>query len=209
MERKVKQIQALIAASSLLFLVIACGNNNESTKSGPPDSLDAGGVSDTSITKMPVADTSAAGISAETSIKKQSSAPRKGKATIGKMAEKKPVHIKDATFRPDRNGVYETTEVAPAYPGGQTALENYVSNHMEFPQMAIDDNKEGTVNVQFVVDENGKVQDAVVVGAKLGDGLDEEAERVISAMPKWTPGKVRGKSVKTRLTLPITLKIEQ
>ena len=56
---------------------------------------------------------------------------------------------------------------------------SYIANHIDHPQMAIDDNKEGTVNGQFMVDENGKIQNARVFGSKLGDGLDEEAERVI------------------------------
>lgn len=75
------------------------------------------------------------------------------------------------------------------------------------PQIAIDDNKEGTVNVQFIVDENGNVTNAKLIGNNLGDGLGDEAVRVISKMPKSEPGKVKGKNVKTRLTLPVTYKI--
>jgi protein TonB len=101
------------------------------------------------------------------------------------------------------------TEVRPAFPGGQTALEDYITNNIEYPQMAVDNNKEGTVNVQFVIDENGKIENAKVIGSKLGDGLDEAAETAISRMPKWEPGKVKGKNVKTRLTLPVTFKIEE
>ena len=60
-----------------------------------------------------------------------------------------------------------------------------------------------------MVDENGKVQSAKVVGSKLGDGLDEEAERVISTMPTWSAGMIKGKPVKTRVTVPITYQIEE
>jgi protein TonB len=60
-----------------------------------------------------------------------------------------------------------------------------------------------------VVDDNGRVTDAKVLGSNLGDGLDDEAVRVISQMPKWEPGKVKGKNVKTRLTLPITYRLEE
>jgi protein TonB len=112
-------------------------------------------------------------------------------------------------MKPDKSGVYEMTEIRPAFPGGQPALEDYINNHIEYPQMAIDDTKQGTVNIQFVVDENGNVRNARVLGSSLGDGLDEEAVRVISSMPKWEPGKVKGKNVKTRLTLPITYQIEE
>ncbi len=101
------------------------------------------------------------------------------------------------------------TEVRPAYPGGQSSLEDYITNNVEYPQAAVDNNKQGTVNVQFTVDENGNVSNAQVIGSKLGDGLDEEAVRVVSKMPKWTAGSVKGKNVKTRVTLPITFKIEE
>jgi len=97
----------------------------------------------------------------------------------------------------------------PAYPGGQNALEDYMNNNVEYPQNAMDNNSEVTVNVQFVVDENGKVRDAKVVGKELGSGLDEEAVKVVSNMPKWTAGKVKGKNVKTRIVLPVTYKLEE
>jgi protein TonB len=53
------------------------------------------------------------------------------------------------------------------------------------------------------------VTSAKAIGKELGNGLDQEAVRVISNMPKWTPGKVKGKNVKTRVVLPITYKIEE
>ncbi|HEV8286919.1 MAG TPA: energy transducer TonB [Chitinophagaceae bacterium] len=198
------RILSLIAVLGLLFIIAACNNNNnESTKSAASDSSTTSGNYDTSMTNTNK-DTSTMGVSSETSAKKQTATKKKGKATIGVMTESKTTAMK-----PDKNGVYEMTEVRPAYPGGQTALEDYITNSIEFPQMAIDDNKEGTVNVQFIIDENGKVEDAKVIGSKLGDGLDDEAVRVISRMPKWEPGKVKGKNVKTRLTLPVTYKIEE
>jgi protein TonB len=112
-------------------------------------------------------------------------------------------------MKPDKDGIYEMTDTRPAHPGGQEALENYVNNNIEYQQPAIDDNTEGTVNVQFVVDENGNVTNAKEIGKELGNRLDQEAVRVISNMPKWTPGKVKGKNVKTRVVLPVTYKIEE
>jgi len=192
MKNKKSKSLSFIAALGLALFSFSCNNNSESTKSPATDSENATVNNDTTS------------VSTETAMKKQTATKKKGRATIGTMSEKKTTNIK-----PDKNGVYEMTDVRPAYPGGQSALENYITNNIEYPQMAIDDNKEGTVNVQFVIDENGKIENAKVVGSKLGDGLDEEAEQVISKMPKWEPGKVKGKNVKTRLTLPITYKIEE
>src|ERR1700761_7647843 len=105
--------------------------------------------------------------------------------------------------------IYGTTEVAPEFPGGQRALDNYVNNHVNYPQQAIDDNVSGVVHVSFVVDENGNVTKAKVMdGDKVGGGLDQEALRVVRDMPTWTPGKVKGHTVKTRLELPISFQVE-
>jgi protein TonB len=116
----------------------------------------------------------------------------------------------DATVKivKDKDGFYSRTEVSPAYPGGQTSLEDYISSKIEYPQQAIDNNTEGTVYVQFGVDDKGNVSNVSTVGKKIGDGLEEAAVKVVSAMPKWTPGQVKGKSVKTWRTLPIVYKLE-
>jgi protein TonB len=181
---------ALIPTFALLIFITACSNNNQ-TKSSAADSTNTSVNNDTAVNKAPVSD-------------KKQTTTKKGRATLGAMTTSK-----TALMKPDKSGVYEMTEVRPSYPGGQKALENYIANHIEYPQMAVDDNKEGTVTVQFIVDENGNVTNAKLLGADLGDGLSDEAVRVISKMPKWEPGKVKGKNVKTRLTLPVTYKIEE
>ena len=209
-----------MAALTMLVFIAACTNNNESTKSSAYDSSNVSTPNDTSMNHMQQpADTAATNVSTEKGVSKESSdkttaiktttAKKKGKATVGTMAEATRTSETKMTFKPDASGIYDATEVRPVYPGGQAALSDYIANHIDYPQMAIDDNKQGTVNVQFVVDENGKVQSAKVVGSKLGDGLDEEAERVISSMPKWNAGTVKGKPVKTRVTVPITYQIEE
>ncbi|MBS1664031.1 MAG: energy transducer TonB [Bacteroidetes bacterium] len=118
----------------------------------------------------------------------------------GKLSVKMPENATTATMA--------TVQTMPEFPGGQNGLDNYVNNHIDYPQTAIDDNISGTVRVSFVVDENGKVTKAHVVGNKLGNGLDEQAIKVVSNMPDWKPGKVKGKNVKTRLELPIAFQVE-
>ena len=108
----------------------------------------------------------------------------------------------------DKQGYYNRTEVLPAYKGGQSALENYIMNNIEYPQEAIDNNIEGTVSIHFAVDEQGNISNVKAMGNKLGYGLEEEAVRVVSKMPKWSPGQVKGKNVKTWRTLPITYRLE-
>jgi len=190
MKKNSAKIWALVMAGSV-FLIAAC-NNSDYTKS-PSTNNDT-------MSNAPKKDTT----SATVSTKKSNEVNKKGRVSVGKMTEGK-----TSAKKPDKNGVYEMTDVRPSYPGGETALENYMNNNIDYQQPAIDNNTEGTVNVQFVVDENGNVTDAKRIGKELGGGLDDEAVKVISNMPKWTPGKVKGKNVKTRLVLPVTYKIEQ
>jgi len=105
--------------------------------------------------------------------------------------------------------IYTIAEVAPQFPGGQRALDNYINKSVNYPQQAIDDDVSGTVHVSFVVDEKGRVTKARVVdAANVGDGLDMEALRVVKNMPQWMPGKVNGKKVKTHMELPISFQVE-
>lgn len=192
---KLKRLgQLFLVSIGFACFGVACNNKTESTTSSANDTLNTSANNDTIGTTVNPAP--------NTTVKKPATT-KKGRASVGAMTL-----TKVTVMKPDKNGVYEMTDVRPAYPGGQSALEDYINNHIEYPQMAVDDNKQGTVNVQFIVDENGKVTNAKVVGGSLGDGLDDEAVRVISKMPTWEPGKVKGKSVKTRLTLPITYQIE-
>jgi periplasmic protein TonB len=128
---------------------------------------------------------------------------RKGRV----MVELAPV-VKNAPIKKDNYGVYDYPQIYPTFPGGQLGIERYVVNHIDYPQAALDYNKEGKVGVTFVVDENGRIRNAHLAGNKLGRGLDEEAIRVVSSMPHWNPGIVNGHPVKTRVTLPIIFQIE-
>jgi TonB family protein len=145
----------------------------------------------TSVTETPV------------TASKGSVAKKKGRMTI-----KMPSGSNREKMMKDKDGVYNWAEAAPEFPGGQNALDNYVNNNIDYPEKAVDDNTAGTVRVSFVVDEHGKVTRAHIIGNKLGNGLDEQALKVVSNMPAWKPGKVNGKNVKTRLELPIAFQVE-
>ncbi len=127
---------------------------------------------------------------------------------IGKVTVAMNKEDKSSKMTADKSGYYNYAETAPVYKGGQPAIENYISNNIEYPQEAIDNNMEGTVSVQFGIDENGKVANVTTLGTKIGYGLEEEAIRVVSKMPEWTPGQVKGRNVKTKMVIPITYRIE-
>lgn len=107
----------------------------------------------------------------------------------------------------DKNGVYARAEVMPSFPGGQNALEKYVEDNLQYPQQALDNGTEGRVLIEFDVDEKGKLYRPIIISDKIGDGLEEEALRVVKGMPTWSPGQMKGKNVKTKFTLPISYQI--
>jgi TonB family protein len=183
----------IIAALSMGTLAACSDNAGDKTSDRSP------AVTDSTAT------TNAGGTSSYDSASKTGVAKKKGKATVA-MPETSKNNDKMAA---DKEGVYNKATVMPQFPGGEDALATYVNNHIEYPQQAIEDNTAGVVRVSFVVDEHGKVQQAKVInGQKVGNGLDEEALRVVNNMPAWKPGKVKGHNVKTRLELPINFQLE-
>lgn len=97
-------------------------------------------------------------------------------------------------------------EKMPEYPGGMKELMKYLSTSVRYPKQCQDAGVQGKVIVQFVIDTNGCVMNAKVV-TKLHPLLDEEALRVVNAMPKWIPGMDKGKSVRVKYTLPVTFRL--
>ena len=102
--------------------------------------------------------------------------------------------------------IFDVVEEVPEFIGGIEKLYEYLGNNIKYPDQAKDFSIQGKVFVQFVVWKDGTIRDVKVVkGAhKL---LNKEALRVILQMPKWKPGKQRGKAVNARFTLPIKFRI--
>ncbi|HIZ01521.1 MAG TPA: TonB family protein [Candidatus Bacteroides merdipullorum] len=103
-------------------------------------------------------------------------------------------------------GVYEVVEQAPAFPGGPQAMRKFIKENLQYPQIAKENGIEGRVILQFVVDETGQVTDPKVVRS-IDPSLDAEAIRLVSSMPRWTPGQQDGKAVAVRYTMPVTFSL--
>ncbi|MBS0026884.1 TonB family protein [Chitinophaga sp. 22321] len=106
-------------------------------------------------------------------------------------------------------GVYTFVETPPVFKGGEDSLATYLSRNIRYPKTAYEKGTQGVVFVQFVVDKDGIVKNPAVVGRKLGNGLEEEAIRVIKGMPKWIPGKEKGKTVAVQFNLPIRFTLQE
>jgi TonB family protein len=98
---------------------------------------------------------------------------------------------------------------APEFPGGRKALDRYMDKTVRYPKSVMDNDVTGVVMVSCVVDETGRITEAKLIGwQKVGEGLDEEALRIVKNMPVWKPAMIQGKKVKTSLELPISFMIE-
>ncbi len=96
---------------------------------------------------------------------------------------------------------------APVMPEFKGDIYQYLSKHIHYPNMAMQDHITGKVLIRFVVNENGSISNVEVVRG-IGGGCDEEAKRVVQNMPKWSPGMQNGRAVKVYFTLPINFRLE-
>ena len=104
--------------------------------------------------------------------------------------------------------VFVVVESMPEFPGGQQALFKYLSENVKYPVIAQENGIQGRVICQFVVNKDGSIVDVEVVRSGGDPSLDKEAIRVIKSMPKWKPGKQRGKAVRVKYTVPVNFKLQ-
>lgn len=108
---------------------------------------------------------------------------------------------------PDEPGITEPeifiiAQDMPVFPGGYAAMLKYLSENTKYPSAAKEAGISGTVYISFIIDAEGRVTSVNVLRSVSG-GCTEEAIRVVSEMPRWTPGLQRGKPVKVRMSLPV------
>ena len=104
------------------------------------------------------------------------------------------------------NEIFNIVEKMPTYPGGSDKLMEYISENIKYPIEAREKGVQGRVVVGFVVEHDGSASNVKILRG-IGSGCDEEALRVISSMPKWEPGKQRGKTVRVSYYLPVYFKL--
>jgi protein TonB len=103
--------------------------------------------------------------------------------------------------------VFLIVEEPPQFPGGEAALYKWLGENLKYPEEAKELGIQGRVFVSFVVEPDGSTSNAVVKRG-IGGGCDEEALRIVRAMPKWAPGKQRGQPVRVQFNLPIKFTLQ-
>ena len=104
--------------------------------------------------------------------------------------------------------VYDEVEVMPEFPGGMQAMIEFIQTKIKYPKDATKQEVGGRVMVMFVVETDGSLSN-VRVARKVFPSLDAEAVRVVKTMPKWKPGKEKGKVVRVNYTLPVVFSIKK
>lgn len=103
--------------------------------------------------------------------------------------------------------VFTSVEQMPQFPGGEAELLKWISTHIKYPAIAMENNVQGKVVVQFVVTRDGSIGEVKIARGKDPD-LDKEAMRVVKTLPKFIPGKMNGQAVNVWYTLPINFKLQ-
>lgn len=103
--------------------------------------------------------------------------------------------------------IFQIVEEMPSFPGGEQKLLEYVAKNTKYPQIARESGIQGRVFIGFVVETDGSISNVKVLRG-IGGGCDEEAVRVIKSLPKWKPGKQRGKAVRVSYQIPVMFKLQ-
>jgi periplasmic protein TonB len=99
--------------------------------------------------------------------------------------------------------IFESVDEVPEFPGGYEAYIKYLQSKINYPAQAIDAGAQGTVYISMLVDVNGNISDVKIKKDPVHYGCGEEAIKAIKASPPWKPGKINGKAVKVRYTIPV------
>ena len=130
------------------------------------------------------------------------------KALIGKgFSAPKPLQQSpESSSNPAIGKAFDVVEQMPSFPGGQSALFQWLSSNVKYPVVAEENGVQGRVIVSFVVERDGSITN-VGVSKSVDPSLDKEAVRVVKSMPKWIPGKQKGSAVRVKYTLPVTFRL--
>lgn len=103
--------------------------------------------------------------------------------------------------------IFTVVESSAIFPGGSAELNKYLARNIKYPQQARETGTQGKVYLTFVVEKDGSITDIKIL-RDIGSGCGEEAIRVVKMMPKWTPAKQRGKTVRQQFNLPVNFTLQ-
>jgi protein TonB len=124
-----------------------------------------------------------------------------------KWANPEIIRLPDEPPAPTDDTIFKVVEKDPEFPGGLSALYEYLRNNIVYPKIAREVNIQGTVYLSFVVEKDGSLSNIQIIRSP-DQLLSDEAFRVVSAMPDWSPGLQRNKPVRVSFSLPIRFTLQ-
>jgi protein TonB len=106
----------------------------------------------------------------------------------------------------DDDRIFDVVEENAQFPGGDEACMKWLQEHIKYPQICIEQNVQGRVQVGFVVNRDGSIVDVKILRSP-DPNLSKEAERVVKMMPKWKPARQGNKTVRSRFNLPVNFRL--
>lgn len=103
--------------------------------------------------------------------------------------------------------IYQIVEENPSFPGGDAACMKWLAENIKYPPICVEQGIQGRVIATFVVNRDGSIVDIEIVRSP-DPYLSKEAERVLKMMPRWKPGKQRGKPVRVKFSLPVMFRLQ-
>ena len=118
------------------------------------------------------------------------------------------VPVRKVENAPQEDMIYDIVDEPADFPGGVVALKKYMAENLRYPQMAVENELQGKCYLQFIVTETGEITNIKVKkGVPNCPECDKEAIRLVKSMPKWIPGKKKGKAVDSTFNLPVTFRL--
>ncbi len=214
----------ILISCGMLVLSSACNNASESktttTDSVKPAAMDTVAAAPAEPA-APVIDSAAITkeyLAARKSSKKTVK-PKKQGNNVVEISSEPPMPTHEALEQPKatpsqplvihtKEYVYFTPAQKPSFPGGDPALTAFIAGRVIYPEEALKYHVEGTVFAEVYLDSLGNVSKVEIPGTHLGSGLEEETVSVLMASPRWHPAKENGQMVKSKVTIPVTYKID-
>ena len=216
----------LLISCGMLILSSSCNNSGESkattTDSAKPAVTDTAAAVAPVEPPAPVIDSAAITkeyLAARKAPKKAK--PKKQGANTVEISSEPPMPSHEALEQPKpatpqaapmvihtKEYVYFTPSQKASFPGGDQALTAFINGRVIYPEEALKYHVEGTVFAEVYLDSIGNVSKVEIPGTHLGSGLEEETVSVLMASPRWHPAKENGQMVKSKVTIPVTYKID-
>jgi len=219
----------LMISGGMLFLAYACNNASESkttaTDSAKPMAMDTVAAAAPAEPPPPAVDSAAITreyLAARKTTKKPSVKPKKQGTNEVEIYSEPPMPTHEALEQPKpttaqptpvrtvhtKEYVYYIPAQKASFPGGDQALSAFINGHLVYPEEALKYHVEGTVFAEVYLDSIGNVTKVEIPGTHHGSGLEEETISVLMQSPRWHPAKENGQMVRSKVTIPVTYKID-